>query len=393
MHAKNHRAIIIQKQKHLIHNEAQAVHHGESSFANWEGGCISVKSGIMLLNSNITTIEAGERRRTDVTDHTVASFCTLLPDKEKTMGAKDTKAKEYLSDNRRFADLCNAVLFDGEQTIKAENLQERDTAEVLSVLGADGNEVLLQKARDLLKQVIVKSCGSAYIMLIGIEAQADVHYSMPVKVMTYDALNYGAQVKNTARNHRDAGEYGTGAEFLSGFHKGDKLTPVITITVYLGSKPWDGPRSLYDMLGSIDDRLKRFVCDYPINLVIPQEIKDFSRFKTSLGAVFEVIKASEDKQSMKKLFTQNPKYKAMDNESVLAINTFIGVDIPVNEEGSETDMCKAWEDQRKEDLEEGMEKGIELTKQVIRLSVQGHTLEEISKETKIPKEKVQYILE
>ena len=68
------------------------------------------------------------------------------------------------------------------------------------------------------------------------------------------------------------------------------------------------------MLGSIDDRLKRFVCDYPINLVIPQELKDFSRFKTSLGAVFEVIKASEDKEAMKKLFAANPKYRAMDNE-------------------------------------------------------------------------------
>ena len=34
--------------------------------------------------------------------------------------------------------------------------------------------------------------------------------------------------------------------------------------------------------------------------------------------------------------------------TLLAINTFIGVDIPVNEEGSETDMCKAWEDQKEE---------------------------------------------
>lgn len=58
MHPKNHRAIISQKQKHLIHTKAQTVHHGESSFANWEGGCISVKSEIMLLNSRIT-IEAG----------------------------------------------------------------------------------------------------------------------------------------------------------------------------------------------------------------------------------------------------------------------------------------------------------------------------------------------
>ena len=79
--------------------------------------------------------------------------------------------------------------------------------------------------------------------------------------------------------------------------------------------------------------------------------------------------------------------------TLLAINTFIGVDIPINEERSKTDMCKAWEDQKEEGRQEGMEKGIELTKQVIRLSVQGHTLEEISEETKIPKEKVQYILE
>ena len=38
------------------------------------------------------------------------------------MGTKDTKGKEYLSDNKRFADLCNVVLFDGEQVVKAECL-------------------------------------------------------------------------------------------------------------------------------------------------------------------------------------------------------------------------------------------------------------------------------
>ena len=52
-------------------------------------------------------------------------------------------------------------------------------------------------------------------------------------------------------------------------------------------------------------------------------------------------------------------------------------------------MCKAWEDQK----EEGRQEGIELTKRVIRLNTQGYTLEEIARETKIPEEKVQYILE
>ena len=64
-------------------------------------------------------------------------------------------------------------------------------------------------------------------------------------------------------------------------------------------------------------------------------------------------------------------------------------------------MCKAWEDQRKEDLQTGIEigrkqgidAGVELTKRVIRLDSLGHTPEEIAAETKLTEEKVMYILE
>ena len=105
------------------------------------------------------------------------------------MGAKDTKAKEYLSDNERFADLCNAVLFDGEQVVRAENLEEKDTTEVLSVFGTDEKEIQFQRWRDILKQVVVKSYGDVYFMLVGLEHQSEIHYAMPVRVMIYDALN------------------------------------------------------------------------------------------------------------------------------------------------------------------------------------------------------------
>ena len=47
------------------------------------------------------------------------------------MGTKDSKAKEYLSDNTRFSEICNYVLFDGEKVIKPEDLKECDTTEVL----------------------------------------------------------------------------------------------------------------------------------------------------------------------------------------------------------------------------------------------------------------------
>ena len=55
------------------------------------------------------------------------------------------------------------------------------------------------------------------------------------------------------------------------FTKEDKLIPVITITVYLGTKEWDGPRKLSDMFGDVDEELLPFIPDYRINLLAPRD--------------------------------------------------------------------------------------------------------------------------
>ena len=46
----------------------------------------------------------------------------LTQEEEVNLGTKDSKAKEYLSDNTRFSEICNYVLFDGEKVIKPEDL-------------------------------------------------------------------------------------------------------------------------------------------------------------------------------------------------------------------------------------------------------------------------------
>lgn len=40
---------------------------------------------------------------------------------------KDTVWKAYLSDDRRFADLVNGILFCGRQIVKADSIEELDT--------------------------------------------------------------------------------------------------------------------------------------------------------------------------------------------------------------------------------------------------------------------------
>lgn len=134
------------------------------------------------------------------------------------MGTKDSKAKEYLSDNMRFSEICNYVLFDGEKVIKPENLKECDTTEVLSVFGIDRKQIVKQKWRDLLKGVSVKYTESVYIVLMGIEAQTDVHYAMPVKTMIYDAMNYGEQVNEAKKQHQKTKIINHQMSFYQGLH-------------------------------------------------------------------------------------------------------------------------------------------------------------------------------
>ena len=218
----------------------------------------------------------------------------------------------------------------------------------------------MQKMRDIFKNASIKYTGRSYVVLIGVENQSDIHYAIPVKNMFYDVMAYGNQVKETAKKHRREKDIATSDEFLSGFTKEDKLIPVITITVYLGTKEWDGPRKLSDMFGDVDEELLPFIPDYRINLLAPREITDFTGFRTSIRQLFEVLQNAYDKEKMQEVLHNDDKFSSVDRETVEAINLFAGTDIDIDEKEEVIDMCKAWEDQKNEGRELGREEGREL---------------------------------
>ena len=269
------------------------------------------------------------------------------------MGAKDTKAKEFLSDNFRFADLCNFYLFQGEPVIQAENLVEQDTTELLSVFGMQEKEIQVQKWRDILKRVVIKRTDECTYAIIGIENQSEIHYAMPVRNMIYDALNYGKQINEAGKKKKDGKDYKNQAEFLSQFGREDRLTPVITLTLYWGAEKWDGPRSIHEMLLPMEHDMMKYVADYKLNLIVPSEINDFNKFRSSLGAVLAVIKASKDEASMEKLIMGNPIYRKLERDAVTTINMFTKFKIEMKTEETEMDVRDAWEDHRKRGIEEG----------------------------------------
>ena len=264
------------------------------------------------------------------------------------MGQEDTTTKIFISNNRVFADVFNFFLYNGERVIHPENLRAVDTTETGNPYGSDGKtEKAVQKYRDILKYASIKKDENAIYCLLGIENQTSIHYAMPVKNAVYDVLQYARQVEKTAKKHRSEKDYGTKAEYLSGFHKDDRLIPVITLTVLFSPKKWDGPRSIHEMFGDYPKEILRYIPNYSINLIEPYDLnkEELSQFQTDFGAVMEFIKCSQDKKMMKTLVSNDERFKHLDRDAadVITSCTKFKVEMVENQEG-EVNMCKAIED-------------------------------------------------
>lgn len=185
----------------------------------------------------------------------------------------DTVVKNYWRDNGHFADFFNAVLFGGEEAIKADDLEDADTEES-TVLENKKYAESIQASRDNIKVCKRSSLLGVEFVMLGMEGQEHIHYGMPIRNMGYDYSTYKKQynsnaVKYNAKNRSQLQDVDED-EYLSRMKRTDKFTPVITIIVYYGDKPWDGATSLHGVL-NIPKGLEKFVNDYKMLLVEARE--------------------------------------------------------------------------------------------------------------------------
>lgn len=251
--------------------------------------------------------------------------------------------------------------------IEPENLREMDTAE-LAVLsekaGKKKNIKTVVKYRDLLKLAVLMEDMEATYLIVGIEEQTKIHYAMPVRNMIYDALEYGKQVSDTATIHKQGSVSGdpehqpNDGEYLSGFHKTDKLKPIITIVIHFGAEEWDAPMSLHEMLETQNSELLKYVQDYKIHLIEPARMseEDLEKFKSSLGTVMGYIKYSKDKEQFARYKEKN-QGKLLENKAAQVVRVITGIPVEINEKEEEQDMCKAFEEMLEDSRNEGERKG------------------------------------
>ncbi len=277
------------------------------------------------------------------------------------MGKYDNAMYQFLDNNERFAELFNAVLFQGRPVIRGEMLQSEDGRYVVCEEDFRGDAKTTNRFRDLKKQL--KSGG--WLAVTALENQAAVDYAMPWRMLQLDGQEYGKQLSqlrsDKAERLRKQGIRPGG--WNTRLSKSDRLKPVYSICFYHGTEPWDGPTSLREMMdfGEELPEWKELFHDYGMTLFCANQVKDITMFHTGLRQVLEVIPCRKDKERLSEVMKQE-EYRHLDRDTaetlaVLVDRPNILEQLEEYEKEGEFDMCQAMDELEQDWLNEGIERG------------------------------------
>ena len=270
----------------------------------------------------------------------------------------DIILKNYWRNNEQFADLFNAVLFDGEPVIKPEELEDADTEES-AILEHKEYAESIQASRDNIK-ISKKSIvhGVEYVLL-GNENQQHIHYAIPLRVMGYDYSTYKKQYESNAKKCKTLDGIDED-EYLSRMRRTDKFIPVITVVLYYGDKTWDGATTLHGML-DIPDKIVRYVNDYKV-LLVEARRNDLVLHNVNNVDLFNLLEIILDKDTpkneSKKKAIQYGEEHQVDKSVVMTVAGATNSKIDYNAfEKGEVTMCTLFDEIAKESETKGETRG------------------------------------
>ncbi len=281
---------------------------------------------------------------------------------------KDGSWKDFFEDPARFADAINGFGCNGEQVVKEEDIQEVDTQihrlKIPKFVNSMTHRRVVQsaKSRDMLRKVAL---GVNYL-IIGMEPQEEIDYSLPLRNMLYDVAEYEKQAAKIRKKVRKEHQGLTPGEYMYGFKADSKLLPVVTFVLYPGEKGWTGPTCLYDMLEFTDipANLRNLIPNYKINIISIRDIKDTSIFQTDLRYVLEFLRNAKDKVKLKKLVENEPYYQSMEEGAYDVVANYANVKklVEIKDEYKDMEgrmnMCTAIREMLEDSKSEGRMEGI-----------------------------------
>ena len=288
----------------------------------------------------------------------MCGFPFIFRRNESELGQKDITEKILEAYDDVFSDIVNVLLFDGDEVIKQNELDEQAPR---SVYKADGKyrEIERDVAKRWRKERIRLAC-------VGFENQTEADADMPLRIIGYDGAEYRSQLNG----------------------KQDMRYPVVTMVLYFGyEKHWDKPLRLVQRL-HIPERFYPYVNDYKVNLFEIAYLEDekIKQFQSDFRVVADYF--SQKRRTGDYIPSNEQLDHVQETLALLSVMTgdrrFEEAYLSGAESGGDKEvqsMCDVLDRIEKRGLEKGLKKGREegQVEMALNLHKQGVGLEIIAK--------------
>ena len=287
------------------------------------------------------------------------------------MGKQDITQMKFFRDTKRFADIWNGLAFNGRQVVKWDELEE------ISPVGlAVNKELKSKKTADI---VMVRTGNGERLAILIAENQLNIDYSMIVRVLLREVMEYDRQVSEIVKKNRDElrtkkdlkneealsenASYNAG-EYMYQFKKTDRLRPVSTLVLYWNSEPWDGAKTLHELVDFTGcEEMKEIAADYKLNIVNLDTVQNGNEIfqNRDVKDVLNLYQKRNDKIAFKEYIDAQ---KFFDRESIEVVTEMVTskelkayIQTNKDNKGDDLDMCKAITDLIEDGREEGKTEG------------------------------------
>lgn len=303
----------------------------------------------------------------------------------------DIIMKNLFKDREKFADLFNHCIFDGQPVINAQSLSEKNTENIY--INTKDNNNFLNRYHDL----FMYSENQHFRFYLGLEGQGQIDYSMPIRIMLYDALSYDEQ-----RRHLELRKSKTTGKLYRGkMSRNQKIVPIINIVLYYGESPWKVHDNLYEMMENPpQSNLSSKISNYSMNFINIYDIKTPEMFSTSLQYIFTVIKYKNNKNKLYQYIFQNKEqFNNMDQSSKEAVLALLNHKDLIHLYDNTTQkgdfhMCNAINELIKDGEKQGEKQGAQIvqSQMILRMSQHGLELKDIIDISGLKEKEVKQIL-
>ena len=260
---------------------------------------------------------------------------TLTYQEPKQQSKQDKILRGFFKVKTHFADIINAMLFEGKDVIHANELLLCDSDETIYFIYENRINVM-ERRRDMLMHATVNGIP----VYIGLEIQSTINYSMPYRLLLYDTMTYHLQYKLIDKDHRE--------HF--------RPTGVMSTVLYSGDRTWHQPHSLLDRI-LVPEPLKGLMNTWKGNI---RDIKEINvellrneKVKSLVSAVQTIYRWNKDTSTIKELVLSKEVaivVAVMTNSEELVIRI-------EKEEREEVDMCQVLEEFKLESEMRGLKQG------------------------------------